>query len=66
LKRLARDLPDADGSPLWERLARMRVHEVQLESWEDVLDPAGGDIDVFIDCAREIAELLHVVIPRLS
>jgi protein-tyrosine phosphatase len=65
LKRLARDLPDPDG-PLWERLARMRLHEVQLEPWEDVLDPAGGDLDVFVDCAREIAELLHVVIPRLQ
>jgi protein-tyrosine-phosphatase len=66
LKRLARDLPSADGVPLFERLARMRVHEVQLESWEDVIDPAGGDLDVFVDCAREIADLLHVVIPRLA
>jgi protein-tyrosine-phosphatase len=65
LKRLARELPPADGAPLWERLARMRVHEVQLEPWEDVLDPAGGDLDVFLACAREIADLLHEVIPRL-
>ena len=64
LKRLARDLP-ADNSPLFERLARMRVHEVGLEPWEDVVDPAGGDLDVFLDCAREIADLLHEVIPRL-
>jgi protein-tyrosine-phosphatase len=64
LKRLARDLP-MDGAPLWERLARMRLHQVQLEPWEDVLDPAGGDVDVFIDCAREIADLLHEVIPKL-
>ncbi len=64
LKRLARDLPPADGSPLWERLARMRLHEAQLEPWEDVLDPAGGDLDVFLACAQEIADLLHDVIPR--
>jgi protein-tyrosine-phosphatase len=64
LKRLARDLP-ADGAPLFERLARMRLHEVQLEPGEDVLDPAGGDLDVFVDCAREIADLLHELIPRL-
>jgi protein-tyrosine phosphatase len=64
LKRLARDLP-ADASPLFERVARMRLHEVPLESWEDVLDPAGGDVDVFVDCAHEIADLLHRVIPRL-
>ena len=64
LKRLARDLPD-DGTPLSDRLARMRLHEVDLEPGEDVLDPAGGDLEVFLDCAQEIAELLHAVIPRL-
>jgi protein-tyrosine-phosphatase len=64
LQRLARDLPE-DGSPLFERLARMRLHEVALEPWEDVSDPAGGDIEVFLACAREIADLLHQVIPRL-
>ena len=64
LKRLARDLTD-DGTPLADRLARMRLHEVELEPTEDVLDPAGGDLDVFLDCAHEIAELLHAVIPRL-
>jgi hypothetical protein len=43
----------------------MRLQEVRLEPWEDVADPAGGDLDVFLACAREIAELLHAVIPRL-
>jgi protein-tyrosine phosphatase len=65
LKRLARDLVPGP-SPLHERLAAMALDEVDLESWEDVLDPAGGDLDVFLDCAREIADLLHVVIPRLD
>lgn len=64
LKRLARDLAEGPA-PLWERLAAMRLHEVQLEPWEDVHDPAGGDLDVFLACAQEIADLLHVVIPRL-
>jgi len=64
LKRLARDLTD-NGTPLADRLLRMRLHEVELEPGEDVLDPAGGDLDVFLDCAQEIAELLHAVIPRL-
>jgi protein-tyrosine phosphatase len=65
LKRLARDLPEGP-TPLVERLLQMALDEVELESWEDVLDPAGGDLDVFLDCAREIADLLHVVIPRLQ
>jgi protein-tyrosine phosphatase len=64
LKRLARDLP-AGPAPLWERLAAMRLHEVMLEPGEDVYDPAGGDLEVFVDCAQEIAGLLHQVIPRL-
>jgi protein-tyrosine-phosphatase len=64
LKRLARDLPDGPG-PLSARLVPMRLHEVALEPWEDVVDPAGGDLDVFLACAREIADLLHDMIPRL-
>ncbi|MDZ4827494.1 MAG: hypothetical protein SGJ13_13690 [Actinomycetota bacterium] len=64
LKRLARDLP-AGPAPLPDRLAAMRLHEVALEPAEDVHDPAGGDLDVFKVCAREIADLLHEVIPRL-
>jgi protein-tyrosine-phosphatase len=64
LKRLTRHLPD-DGTPLADRLAGMHLDEVELEPDEDVLDPAGGDLDVFLDCAQEIAELLHAVIPRL-
>ncbi len=64
LRRLVRDLPVGPG-PLWDRLAPMRLHEVGLEPWEDVDDPAGGDLDVFLACARDIAGLLHELIPRL-
>jgi len=65
LKRLARDLP-AGTSPLAERLTPMHLDTVELEPWEGVVDPAGGDLDVFIACAREIADLLHELIPRLA
>ena len=64
LKRLARDLP-AGAEPLGARIASMGLDTVELEPWEDVIDPAGGDVDVFVDCAREIADLLAVVIPKL-
>jgi protein-tyrosine-phosphatase len=64
LKRLARDLP-AGTTPLWDRLQPMHLDTVELEPWEDVVDPAGGDLDVFLECAREIADLLHELIPRL-
>ncbi len=65
LKRLARDLPD-DGTPLASRVATMALADVELDPDEDVMDPAGGDLDVFLECAREISGLLHQVIPRLS
>jgi protein-tyrosine-phosphatase len=64
LKRLVRDLPDLP-TPLSRRLEPMRLQAVELEPWEEVVDPAGGDLDVFIACAREIADLLHELIPRL-
>jgi protein-tyrosine-phosphatase len=65
LKRLARDLPTGPR-PLRERLAALELAQVELQPWEDVLDPAGGDLDVFEACAKEIATLLHDVIPRLA
>lgn len=64
LKRLARDLPD-DGRPFGERVASLGLGDVVLEEWEDVIDPAGGDADVFVETAAEIAENIHVLAPRL-
>ena len=55
--RLARDLPSARGS-LTERVASLQLAEVELEPWEDVDDPAGGEPEVFHQCAIEIHELL--------
>jgi protein-tyrosine-phosphatase len=64
LKRLARDLPRGTGS-LAERVAALRLDEVVLEPWEDVEDPAGGEPEVFHQCALEIHELLAVLRPIL-
>ncbi|MFI5372843.1 MAG: hypothetical protein ACHQ52_14915 [Candidatus Eisenbacteria bacterium] len=65
LKRLARDLPRTTGA-LAERVASLRLDEVVLEPWEDVEDPAGGDVDVFHECAREIQEQLAILRPILE
>lgn len=65
LKRLARDLP-AGPEPFAGRVASLRLDTVTLEPWEDVIDPAGGDIDVFHDTAREIQTLIHALAPRLA
>ncbi len=64
LKRLARDLP-AGAGPLAERVAALRLATVDLEHWEDVDDPAGGDEAVFHECADEIRKLLDQLAPAL-
>jgi hypothetical protein len=64
LKRLARDLPVRDG-PLDERIESLALADVVLEPWEDVEDPAGGDVEVFHACAREIHDLLERLGPLL-
>jgi len=65
LKRLARDLP-AGSEPLEERVESLDLANVVLEPWEDVIDPAGGDVDVFHETAREIQTLIHALAPRLA
>src|SRR4051812_28825815 len=57
LKRLARDLPGTTGT-LAARVASLDLADVELESWEDVDDPAGGTPEVFHECAVEIHTLL--------
>ena len=37
-----------------------------LEPWMVTEDPAGGDIDVFTECARSIADDMGILIPRLT
>jgi protein-tyrosine-phosphatase len=66
LKRLVRALPDRPGGSFTERLAALHLDEVQLESWEDVDDPAGGDLPIFRACAHEISDLVDRLVPELS
>ena len=64
LRRLCRDLPTARG-PLADRLSVLRLGEVELEDWEDIEDPAGGELDVVQECAAEVVALvrkLHAII----
>ncbi len=64
LKRLARDLPGTQGS-LSERVAALHLDRVELEPWEDVEDPAGGDAPVFNACARELLDLIEQLATHL-
>lgn len=64
LPRLIRDLAPTT-SPLSERLEALGLAGVDIGDWEEVIDPAGGDQDVFHACAAEISELLDALLPRL-
>ena len=53
-------------SPFAQRVAALQLDTVELDpDWEDVIDPAGGDADVFVETAAEIAEQIHLLAPRL-
>ncbi len=64
LRRLARDLPGTAGLfPV--RVAALGLANITLETWEDVIDPAGGDLPEFEACARDIHLLLSQLAPAL-
>jgi protein-tyrosine-phosphatase len=65
LRRLARDLPGHDA-PLAERVASLELAEVELGEWEEVVDPGGGDVEVFAACAVEVVDLIATLAPRLA
>lgn len=57
LKRLCRDLP-ATAGPISGRLAALDLAHVELEEWEEVVDPGGQDAPAYVACAREITPLI--------
>lgn len=64
LRRLVRDLP-ASPAPLAERVRSLSLDTVELEPWEDVADPAGGEIDDYYACANEVESLIVELAPRV-
>lgn len=53
------DIPSTPpATPLEARIAGLDLANVELEPWEEVVDPGGGEVDVFIDCARDIVVLV--------
>jgi protein-tyrosine phosphatase len=51
--------------PLPEQLKSLRLAERPVEASEEVTDPAGGDLDVFVACAREVKGLVQDLARRL-
>lgn len=65
LKRLVREL-DASIEDLDEQVRALAPAAIELENWEEVVDPGGGDAEVFAECAREIDALIDEVAHRLG
>jgi protein-tyrosine-phosphatase len=64
LKRLCRDLPAVTGA-LPDRVAALLLADVDLEDWEEVIDPGGGDAEDFKACAREVVTLIDTLAATL-
>ncbi len=58
LHRLARDLTPGD-EPLANRLKLLQPATIELEPWEEVADPAGGDLPEYVACAQELDRLIE-------
>lgn len=64
LRRLSRQLP-AGPRPLAERVAALHLADAELGPGEDVADPAGGDDDVYLECALELWGLCQELVDRV-
>lgn len=64
LHRLALHWPPG-RDPIEDKVGTLRLDTVELQSWEEVLDPGGHELDVFEACAREVVELVDQLIARL-
>jgi protein-tyrosine-phosphatase len=65
LIRLSKGLPQPH-TPLDQRVATMALADVDLQGWEEVVDPGGGEADVFAACAQRISVLVDDLLPRLA
>jgi protein-tyrosine-phosphatase len=65
LRRLVRHLPGGDA-PLAARVEALDLATLDLEDWEEVVDPGGGDAAVFAACAVEVVDLVAALAPRLE
>ena len=66
LKRLCVQLPLTGSGPLAARVDALALAGVELEDWEEVVDPGGGEVEAFIACAHEIVRLVDELADALS
>ncbi len=65
IKRLVQLLPSARGVGLAERVRSLELDTIELEDWEEVVDPAAGEQPVFDDCADELDVLVTALAEAL-
>ena len=64
VRRLSRDLAPGD-TPLRDRLHALGLADVEIEPWEDVVDPAGGPPEAYVAVAQDLDALIADLAPRL-
>ena len=70
LKRVVQALtlaapPSPSDAALRERIRQLDLASLEIEEWEEVVDPAGGEQPEFDACAREIDALVNQLIALL-
>jgi protein-tyrosine-phosphatase len=65
LRFLAHHLPSGT-TPLAARVAELGLASLDPSQQGDVADPAGGDDEDYLSCAREITALIAQLVPRLA
>jgi protein-tyrosine-phosphatase len=65
IKRWVHEFPAVSGS-LRIRIKALDLGEIALEPWEEVDDPAGGDVEVVAACAREVLDLTTALVGLLT
>ena len=58
LIRLTKQLAGPSDS-LSARIGALQLATVELESWEEVVDPGGGEVETFVACAHEVVGLVR-------
>jgi protein-tyrosine-phosphatase len=66
MRRWCRELGPGTVEGLGVRIKALDLADVVLEPWEDVEDPAGGDVEVVAECAREVLELTTTLAALLT
>ena len=66
LRRLARDLAPPGAGDLAQRVRALGLDTLEVEPWEEIVDPAAGDQDDFDRCSDELRLLVAELFRRLA